>query len=362
MILFEHLFKALRIILLVGGGSLLSLCVQAAGPTKVATMDRELWPESIESAEAFDRASQAEILRFVSVMANTVLDSEEKVKAFTGLKTVNMDSVVQWQHKAQVRLVNGYEQASHIRRKWSWGALVNEAETQLPEYADKWYEASGAFYRYYLYEQVRLAALFPRISSEIDVYGDNEFTGNSYRDGEFLLTYDDGPHPSRTQALITNLDSKGIKAQFFILGNKLNAKKHKGWYQTQCLGSHGWQHKSHTKLEWAKNSVTQSEVVIQAVQPTVQPIPFRPPYGARSKAVADYLAQRDIPVYLWNIDSQDWNRKLSTEQVTDRVMTLMLLWRKGIILFHDIHPKANKALDVLDDLVQRSDKQWRSCR
>lgn len=362
MILFEHLFKALRIILLVGGGSLLTLCTQAAGPVKVATMDRQLWPESIQSAEAFDRASQAEIMRFVRVMANTVLDSEDKLKAFTGLKVVNMDSVAQWQRKAQLRLVHGFEQASLTKRRWSWSALVKEAELRLPAYAEKWYEASGAFYRYYLYEQVRLAALFPQISSEIDVYGDNELTGNGYSDGEFLLSYDDGPHPSRTQTLIANLDSKGIKAQFFILGNKLNAKQHQGWYQTQCLGSHGWQHKSHIKLEWATSSVTQSEAVIQAVKPSDQPIPFRPPYGARSKAVADYLVQRDIPVYLWNIDSQDWNRKLSTAQVTDRVVTLMLLWRKGIILFHDIHPKANKALDVLDALVKRSDKQWKSCQ
>lgn len=354
--------KTSRIILCLGLFSILSLPAQAAGPVKVATMDRQLWPEEIQSTQAFDRASQAEIMRFVSVLDNTDLSSADKVKTLTGLKSVNMDSVEQWQHKVQARLVAGYQQASLTKRKWSWPALVKQAEQRLPEYADKWFEASGAFYRYYLYEQVRLAALFPRISSEIDVFGDNELTGNDYSDGEFLLTYDDGPHPSRTQALIANLDSKGIKAQFFILGHKLNANKHQGWYQTQCLASHGWKHKSHTKLEWAKNSITQSEAVIQAVQPTELPIPFRPPYGARSKEVASYLAQRDIPVYLWNIDSQDWNAKLSAEQVTDRVVTLMLLWRKGIILFHDIHPKANLALDELDELVQHSNKQWRACR
>lgn len=342
--------------------SVFSVCSQAAGPVKVATMDRQLWPENIQSPEAFDRGSLAEIMRFASIMANIDFGSVTKVQAFTGLKTVNMDSLQHWQERTQIRLLHAYQQASHSKRILSWAALLETANARLPEYSQKWFAASGAFYSNYLYEQVRLAALFPRISSEIDIFSANELTGNHYHDGEFLLTYDDGPHPTRTHTLISNLNSKGIKASFFVMGSKLNQHKQQGWYQTQCLGSHGWQHKSHTKLAWAKDSITQTEAAIQALQATDQPIPFRPPYGARSKDVARYLAQRNIPVYLWNIDSQDWNTKLSLKQVTDRVVTLMLLWRKGIILFHDIHNKANDALDELDYLVKNSGKQWRSCR
>lgn len=273
-----------------------SVCVYAAGPTKVATIDRQLWPEQIQSSQAFDRASKAEILRFVNVIAKTDLDSNAKVKAYTGLKTINMESVDQWLRQVKTRLVNAYQQASHNNQINSWSSLVATEEAQLPEYSSEWLEASGAFYHYYLYEQVRLAALFPRISSEIGVFDTNEFTGNNYNDGEFLLTYDDGPHQSRTQELIRNLNSKGIKARFFVLGSKLNTERHRGWYQTQCLASHGWEHKSHNQLSWTKRSVTQSEAAIKALQPTDMPIPFRPPYGARSKDVAGYLAQRNIPV------------------------------------------------------------------
>lgn len=43
-------------------------------------------------------------------------------------------------------------------------------------------------------------------------------------------------------------------------------------------------------------------------------------------------------IVLWNIDSQDMSPGLSIQQVADRVTTLMLLWRKGIIRWHDKGP------------------------
>jgi len=65
---------------------------------------------------------------------------------------------------------------------------------------------------------------------------------------------------------------------------------------------------------------------------------------------------------LWNIDSQDWNRKLTNQQVADRVTTLMLLWRRGIILYHDIHKPALHNLPILQKLVNQSELLWLDCR
>jgi hypothetical protein len=36
--------------------------------------------------------------------------------------------------------------------------------------------------------------------------------------------------------------------------------------------------------------------------------------------------------------------------VSGRVLTLMLLWRHGVVLFHDVHPAARKALPALLDV------------
>jgi len=65
---------------------------------------------------------------------------------------------------------------------------------------------------------------------------------------------------------------------------------------------------------------------------------------------------------LWNIDSQDWSNKLSTQQVQDRVISLMLLWRRGIILYHDIHPRAVQNLDGLNQVIANTNNRWVDCR
>ena len=65
---------------------------------------------------------------------------------------------------------------------------------------------------------------------------------------------------------------------------------------------------------------------------------------------------------LWNIDSQDWSSKINASEVSDRVITLMLLWRKGIILFHDIHPKAKEALPVITKTLNKSGLQFIDAR
>ena len=40
----------------------------------------------------------------------------------------------------------------------------------------------------------------------------------------------------------------------------------------------------------------------------------------------------------------------------------MLLHRKGIILFHDIHPKAIKVVDDLNKLREKNSISWIDCR
>lgn len=50
-----------------------------------------------------------------------------------------------------------------------------------------------------------------------------------------------------------------------------------------------------------------------------------------------------MQVALWNIDSQDLAGSLSAEQSAQRVLSLMLLWRHGVISFHDTQSKVRSA-------------------
>ncbi len=74
-----------------------------------------------------------------------------------------------------------------------------------------------------------------------------------------------------------------------------------------------------------------------------------------------FFASQGLHVALWNIDSQDWNDKISADDVRQRVLTLMLLWRHGILLPHDIHPKAQVAVPWLVQQLDQTQIRWLDC-
>ena len=65
---------------------------------------------------------------------------------------------------------------------------------------------------------------------------------------------------------------------------------------------------------------------------------------------------------LWQIDSQDWSNKVGAEASGQRVLTLMLLWRRGVLLFHDVHRKAEGGLPWLLQATHGVPLQWQDCR
>jgi peptidoglycan/xylan/chitin deacetylase (PgdA/CDA1 family) len=88
---------------------------------------------------------------------------------------------------------------------------------------------------------------------------------------------------------------------------------------------------------------------------------FRPPYGERRADSGEFFANQRLRVVLWNIDSQDWRDTVLADDAASRVMTLMLLWRHGIVLFHDVYPKAQTAVPQLAAWAARVGVHWLDC-
>jgi peptidoglycan/xylan/chitin deacetylase (PgdA/CDA1 family) len=227
------------------------------------------------------------------------------------------------------------------------------------------------FYALYVKEQLRLAALFPSPTSEILTLGPGEVTGSDWPDRQFLLTFDDGPTPAGkgTDRLVALLNARQAKGVFFVLGDALEARIGKTsaaslqtLYQGQCVGSHGQRHVSHQKLATWKESVEGSRERISTLGLAgTRKVLFRPPYGQRTPELTGWLSGQDGEVMLWNIDSQDWNASIAPGPTTDRVVTLMLLWRRGIVLFHDVHDKVHEAVPRLLDFARATGLTWKDC-
>ena len=352
----------------------------AGGPKKVARSDRSLWPYAINSPSEFDFASKMEMLVFAGVLQSyEKITPEDSLKKLLGVEKISTPSLVQWEEQTKKLLVVNFRllttQSSHdfitAGNPQNWQQIIEVAgklKQKMPDNLKAWFANATDFYDTYIYEQMRLAALFPRVTSEILTLSDEEISGFNYRDKQFLLTFDDGPSPASgtTDKLIATLNNNHVNGIFFVLGDMLATRlkassplKLRDLYKPMIIGSHGKVHKQHPKYEDWQFSLSFTDNLIDSVAPENKNVNyFRPPYGQRTDKMITYVTQHRGHVMLWNIDSQDWNAKISSTEVADRVMTLMLLWRRGIILFHDTHPKANLALPIIWEDVKNSGVTW----
>ena len=354
----------------------------AAGPESIAISNRSLWPDQIQSPTEFDRASRAEILVFANALQEIGGQSEDAFKATTKLKTVDMQSVARIRDRLLDTALANYKIASQSCSvdKVLCGTINSRADlistgqsllNKLPARYTPWRDDAKVFHQRYSAELLRLAALFPRITSEIDTFSSAERNGFELPDRHFQLTLDDGPTNAKgnSDIMLGILHQQHLHAMFFVLGERLQARLQnedanslKQMYQGQCVALHGWQHLSHQHWDqWQKSITDTQSLVKQTFGDQYRPY-FRPPYGQRREDSGSFFKANNLTVALWNIDSQDWNNKVSADQAANRVMTLMLLWRRGLILFHDIHTKAQTAVPWLMGQTKETGITWNDCR
>ena len=331
----------------------------------VAVGDRRLWTESVNTQSGFDRASRAAILFYA-------LELEAQKTAEN--KTFNRPSVNKWLTKELNLAQQNYHFAAKTCRSNDWTCtnaatnsndFVAKARTlRIPDDFDSWQKNIAEFMGIYVAEQIRLAQLFPTTSSEIDLFNDNEWNGDRTSDRKFFLTFDDGPTASggNTDNVLQMLAAQKKTAVFFVLGQSFaHRQKTNGTatlaqlYKGQCVSAHGWEHLSHEKRskyavgsKW-QSSVTDTIALLKnSFDDTSIFLPlFRPPYGQRKSDSGAYFQKEGLQVALWNMDSQDWNAQIEAEDIVNRMEILMLIKRRGVLLFHDVHPKAQKAVPVI---------------
>jgi peptidoglycan-N-acetylglucosamine deacetylase len=346
---------------------------------EIAKGGRALWTYKINSDVSFDIASKCEMLVFVEVFNQYDNLTEIELSKRLGVRAINSASISRWKEETKNRIIDNFRSLSEgslgeiisIDKNSSWETISKiPLQERIPGNLRQWYEFSKRFYDRYLNEQLRLAALFPRTTSEIIGLSENEISGHEFAQKHFLLTFDDGPsgENGNTDKLIKVLNNLQLKSAFFVLGrnlqNRLNASSEKSLrelYGQNLVFSHGKVHLSHQKYSQAqvKDSIDFTSQLIEKIfSGQNKTVYFRPPYGQRNQFLSDYLASQNSKVILWNIDSHDWMTDMDAEQAADREITLMLLWRKGILLFHDIHPKAQRAVPIIYNYFKDANIKW----
>ncbi|MVW85609.1 polysaccharide deacetylase family protein [Pseudomonas sp. PB101] len=360
---------------------LLSLGAIAA-PGDVATLDRSTWPEKLGNPTLFDVASRAEILMFSSVLLASESLDETALAQRLGLRTINLESVNRVRQHLWQRLLANYNYAQQsCDQDASFCFLVEDMPTlreqagkfqvSADSYYIKWAEPSRVFHTQYLDEQLRKAALFPQTSSEVDRFGDYERSGDEMHDRLFLLTFDSAANaaPDNTAWLTEYLRKSNMSATFFVLGKDIQARlgEHsvgdlQATYSSQCIGVQGWEFRSHSHWQDWQDSVRRSAELVKSKLPENYVPLFRPPDGQRRSDAEGFFKAQGLQVALWDIDAQDGAGKLKGNASAQRVLTLMLLWRHGVINFNVKQDGVKTALPWLVTQTAPVGIGWEDCQ
>lgn len=150
------------------------------------------------------------------------------------------------------------------------------------------------------------------------------------------LTFDDGPWPSSTEAVLSVLASRGVRATFFMVGKHVNA--YPGIAQQVAAQGHlvANHTQAHVNLQNASAGRLRAEISVGAA--VVQgltgssPTLLRPPGGHSSDLVRQTASSLGMRTVLWNVDTRDWTRP-GAEQIVANAVTAPP--QRAIILLHD---------------------------
>jgi peptidoglycan/xylan/chitin deacetylase (PgdA/CDA1 family) len=150
------------------------------------------------------------------------------------------------------------------------------------------------------------------------------------------LTFDDGPNPNATPALLDLLDRYQVRASFFLIGRyvrlypQLAAEVGR---RGHILGNHT---ESHCNLIWQSGGNIGRELALcqEAITTATGESPrwMRPPYGFRSPLLQTVVKRSGLDgVVMWSVSAKDWD-----PQPAARVVRRLAQVKGGdMVLLHD---------------------------
>jgi len=152
------------------------------------------------------------------------------------------------------------------------------------------------------------------------------------------LTYDDGPNPPHTQAMLELLAQQGVTATFFLKGRNVDAFPETVEAVAQAgheIGNHSYFHRPMLSLS---KSAMREELVRtgDSIEKVLgqRPVLFRPPYGLQGPGLQIALAELGMPSILMSSHGVDWE-ETDPELIATKVVES--IEPGSIILLHDGH-------------------------
>ena len=180
---------------------------------------------------------------------------------------------------------------------------------------------------------------------------DTGVCGTSGEPKKIALTFDDGPSPQMTAALLDGLKERGAHATFFLIGEQIAGNEYlvrRMKDEGHQVGGHSY---THTRLDSADAAALAE---IQKTDETLRAILgdgdywLRPPWGFASDALKSAVS---VPLIYWTLDTMDWsvrNRDLVAHHIIENAKS------GDIVLLHDPYDTSvEAALQTIDVLSEQ---------
>ena len=153
-------------------------------------------------------------------------------------------------------------------------------------------------------------------------------------DTGIALTYDDGPDPRSTPALLDLLKQHGAKATFFVVGDRVRAHPEvvkRCHAEGHTVANHSHHHGTFTNIHfggWMKEELAACQ---RAVEEAIGIAPrfYRPPFGLMNPYVEPSARALGMDVVAWSIRSLDTVRDDAAQRVVADLAP------GAIVLLHD---------------------------
>ena len=151
------------------------------------------------------------------------------------------------------------------------------------------------------------------------------------------ITFDDGPHPEGTPAILEILAGAGAHAAFFLIGEQVERRPELAARVAAAghlVALHGYRHRLQLRMRAAEaaEDVRRGAAAIEDAT-GVAVAWHRPPYGIYSAAGLDAAREASLHPLLWSRWGKDWRRFTTPARITARATRE--IGPGDVILLHD---------------------------
>jgi peptidoglycan-N-acetylglucosamine deacetylase len=155
--------------------------------------------------------------------------------------------------------------------------------------------------------------------------------------GGVAITFDDGPHPEGTPAVLEVLADADIKATFFLVGEQVERRpalvaEIAG--QGHVVALHCYRHRPQPAMSQkaVQQDIERGAAIVESAA-GAPPAWHRPPYGLYSAAGLDVVRANGLRPLLWSRWGKDWRRFTTPARIARRATAN--LHPGDVILLHD---------------------------